>query len=229
MKILVATLIPLLAGCVSLVHEPRFTSFSANHPPVREHYPPTVPWGTPAPAQISGFDLMFGFEGQVPAGQHVVQQLVIVGARDPGCTGGFVVFNVVVREYFRTPAFDLQSQFFAAEQRRFETRRGWVALAPLPGAPPPIPAGHNAAVLDDAYFTAIGGPAAAQLVNSVVNEALGEWRLDHEYDGCHPPEQAATTCRSPHCLSIWFRTRPSANESFGSWDHESWSEEGSQW
>ncbi len=214
-------------GCLPIYHEPRFTSFSDKLPPAREHCPPTVPWGTASGTEVSGFDLMFAFEGTLPAGSRFVQRLVITGVRDIGCTGNFLPYSFVRLEYFEH-AFDLQSWLGDAEQRRFENRRGWAAVLLLPGAPPGVPPGENAALLTDAYLASIGPLTVAELSQDVVEDAVAQWRIDYEYDGCHPSDRSPV-CRTPHCLTLWYRTRDDPAEDLGDWDSSSWAEEGSQW
>jgi hypothetical protein len=172
---------------------------------------------------------MFACEAAVASNTVMVQQLVLTGAKDIGCTGMYVAFSTVQREYFPTHPRDLQSAFFEAEQCRYETRKGWLAALSLPGSPPAIRPGENAAVLDRAYFAAMGPRAARHLVDSITNSALAEWRLDHEYDGCHSADRASTTCGSPHGLSLWLRERLDPSEPFGPWTRGSWSEKGAAW
>ena len=67
--LVVAVVLSSLAGCraFELEQKPRFTTYAASFPPARDHYPAAVDsgarWGSPSPAQISGFDLMVAFKG----------------------------------------------------------------------------------------------------------------------------------------------------------------------
>lgn len=209
---------------IRVLHEPRFTSFSADYPPPREHYPrliaagrSTVTWGEPAGETISGYDLMFALDGTPPDGTRLVQYVLKVPSDRRGCTGPYAPAGATAIEYFGLPAYDHQAGFFPAESARIEPSRGWAAFVTLPGHPPEIPEGENAAGLGAEYLRSISADARQQLIDRVIDQAVIEWAMDYEYDACHGRDQPQTTCRQLHCLRLWYRARPDASQPFGEW------------
>lgn len=172
---------------------------------------------------------MFALEGAPPQGLSLVQLVAKTWRIRAQCAGPFLAQAATAIECFRTPGYDLQSDFFPAEAFRFGVHRGWLAWVALRVAPPPIPDGHNAVELGPGYLASIGTQATSALMTGIMDGAVVEWVIDYEYDGCHSPEQADTTCGSSHCLRLWVRRRASADESFGAWEVTPWGEAGGAW
>lgn len=205
-------LIAVFAGCgptrLAFQHEPRFTSFASSVPAARSGYPGGE-WGLPAPDLVSGFDYMFVFTPETARPSHVVvQRVVITGHRFDSvqaCGDTHIPFGFPPRlEYFRSPALDLQAWLGARPERSYtETRRGMVAYLELPGSPPAIAAGEQAAELDQTYLDSLPDAERARLGAGPLDDAsFTRWQHLYEYDGCHGATNAATACGQVHCLTV---------------------------
>lgn len=199
----------LLASCaptrLELRFEPRFTSFSPTFPPARAPEYPAGEWGRAEPALVSGYDYMQVFEPEALQQDHVIVQRILVSGRaNDICGNGTVPFGFEVLEYFRAPAHDVQAWLDRQPERTyFETRRGIVAYARLPGNPPPIQHGHPAALLGPAYLDTLSPAERQRLTPGRLDDAsFLRWEHQYQYDGCHAAANAATGCGETHCLTF---------------------------
>lgn len=197
-------------GHLTFLHEPRFTSFSRNQPPIRATYPPGD-WSAPAPELVSGYDYMIVFTPEEEQrGAVVIQRVAVTGLRREtvnACGDTPVPFGFTVLEYFQAPAHDIQAWFgVRPEFTNFESRRAIVAYAPLPGTPPAIAPGANAAILDGQYLGTLTDAERDRLTPARLDAAsFVRWEHQYQYDGCNGAANAATGCGETHCLTFVWR------------------------
>lgn len=199
----------LLVACaptrLELRFEPRFTSFSPSFPSARAPEYPAGEWGTPDPALVSGYDYMLVFKPEAAQPDHVIiQRVLISGLENDVCGDARIPFGLEVLEYFRAPAHDVQAWLVRQPERtHFESRRGVVAYATLPGAPPPIRPGGQAALLGPDYLDSLSPAERQRLMPGRLDDAsFLRWEHQYEYDGCHAAANAATGCGETHCLTF---------------------------
>ncbi len=199
----------LLVSCapttLELRFEPRFTSFSPSYPSARAPEYPRGEWGSPEPALVSSYDYMLVFKPETLQRDHVVVQRVLLsGLENRICGGAAVPYAVEVLEYFRAPAHDVQAWWVRQPERtHFESRRGIVAYAALPGTPPPIHSGDQAALLGPQYLDSLSPADRQRLRPGRLDDATFlRWEHQYQYDGCHAAANAATGCGETHCLTL---------------------------
>jgi hypothetical protein len=148
-------------------------------------------------AATSGFIMLVTFDdgkGGGPAGQFAVQNVAIKRTEQP-CGGRPIPSAFNITEYFQVPAHDYHGWWLCCEEKDDVQASAQVAFLNLPANKPAIPAGENAAFINNAAVS-----------KDVRDNYTLAWGYKYEYDGCHPAKPT-TSCSSSQCIEIWTQTR----------------------